>query len=84
MKTIDDVRNFWDASPCNSDLSQAEERKKYFEEISQNRYGRRDWHVPTVARFDAFKGKDVLEVGCGIAPDGFEFARNGARYSGWT
>jgi ubiquinone/menaquinone biosynthesis C-methylase UbiE len=55
---------------------------RYFEEISRKRFGGREWHVPQVAAFDAFRGKDVLEVGCGIATDGLEFARNGARYSG--
>ena len=39
------------------------------------RFGGREWHVPTVAAFDAFRGKDVLEVGCGIATDGLEFAK---------
>jgi len=80
--SVETVRDFWNASPCQTHLSQAEDRKEYFEEISRKRFGGREWHVPTVAAFDAFRGKDVLEVGCGIATDGLEFAKNGARYTG--
>jgi ubiquinone/menaquinone biosynthesis C-methylase UbiE len=79
---IADVRNYWNANPCNADLSQQKDRRRYFEEISQRRFQRREWHVPIVARFDSFRGKDVLEIGCGIATDGLEFARNGANYVG--
>jgi len=79
---IDDVRAFWNANPCNSELSHSEERLRYFQEISERRYGRREWHVPIVAKFDTFRGKDVLEIGCGMGTDGFEFARNGANYVG--
>ena len=79
---IDDVRTFWDNGPCQSKLSSAEDRRRYFQEIADRRYGRREWHVPTVAKFDSFQGKEVLEIGCGIATDGFEFAKHGAIYTG--
>ncbi len=83
MKTsVDEVRDFWNAGPCQSNLSHSDERLRYFQEISDRRYGIREWHVPTVAQFGSFRGKDVLEVGCGIATDGLEFAKNGANYVG--
>src|SRR6266480_5733342 len=80
--TITEVKGFWDANPCQSGLSSEENRRAYFEEIARKRYQGREWHVPVVAGFTAFREKDVLEVGCGIATDGIEFARNGANYVG--
>jgi ubiquinone/menaquinone biosynthesis C-methylase UbiE len=80
--TITDVEGFWNANPCQSHLSSEQDRRRYFEDITRKRYQGREWHLPTVAQFTAFRGKDVLEVGCSIATDGLEFARNGARYVG--
>jgi ubiquinone/menaquinone biosynthesis C-methylase UbiE len=80
--SLDDVRAFWDSNPCQARLSRLVDRRCYFEEISSKRYGGREWHVPIVAKFEAFQGKDVLEIGCGIATDGLEFARRGAAYVG--
>jgi ubiquinone/menaquinone biosynthesis C-methylase UbiE len=79
---ISNIKTFWDSSPCQSDLSQAKDRRRYFEEISWKRFHGREWHVPTVARFDAFRGRTVVEIGCGVGTDGIEFARNGANYIG--
>src|SRR5256886_11776705 len=80
--SIADVKGFWNANPCQSHLSQEADRRRYFEEISQKRFQGREWHVPTVAKFDSFRGKDVLEIGCGVGTDGIEFAKNGANYIG--
>jgi ubiquinone/menaquinone biosynthesis C-methylase UbiE len=80
--TITDVKGFWNANPCQSALSREANRRRYFEDISRKRFQGREWHVPAVAQFTGFAGKNVLEVGCGIGTDGFEFARNKARYVG--
>ena len=79
---VDDVRSFWNASPCQASLSQADDRRRYFSEISEKRYNGREWHVPIVAKFDAYKDKSMVEIGCSIATDGLEFAKRGAKYTG--
>lgn len=76
------VKEFWNATPCQAGLSREQERRRYFEEIATKRFGGREWHVPIIAQFDAFRGKSVLEVGCGMGTDGIEFAKNGANYIG--
>jgi ubiquinone/menaquinone biosynthesis C-methylase UbiE len=79
---VQEVRTFWNANPCQAILSRSEDRRRYFQEIAERRYGGREWHLPIVAAFGSFRGKDLLEVGCGIATDGFEFAKCGANYTG--
>ena len=79
---VKEVRSFWNASPCQASLSQADDRRRYFTEISEKRYNGREWHVPTVAKFDAYKDKSMVEIGCSIATDGLEFAKRGANYTG--
>ncbi len=79
---MDEVRTFWNGAPCQADLSDCEDRRRYFQEISDKRYKIREWHVPIVAKFKSYQGKDLLEVGCGIGTDGLEFAKGGAKYVG--
>lgn len=79
---IEDVQRFWDRQPCNIRHSnQPIGGRKYCQEVAKRRYFVEP-HIPLFAAFAAWKGKKILEVGCGIGTDGAQFAQAGAEYTG--
>ena len=81
MEDIKLVEEFWSNHPCGSDTGASKKRKEYFKEIERYRYSTIR-SIMKDARFQAFRGKKVLEVGCGVGTDGRQFANNGAIYTG--
>jgi ubiquinone/menaquinone biosynthesis C-methylase UbiE len=76
--TIDDVRQYWNSRPCNIRHSRAEiGTRRYFDEVEARKYFVEP-HIPEFAQFERWRGKKVLEIGCGIGTDSINFARHGA------
>lgn len=77
------VKAFWEENPCGAgDVSFLEEgSREFFDAIERNRYEGGDF-MPGLTRFDQWKGKRILEIGCGLGTDLLQFAKAGAEVFG--
>jgi SAM-dependent methyltransferase len=75
---IDDLRAYWDAQPCNANHSNAEPSSlEYFEQVRRRKYFVEP-HIPDFAQFQRWRGKRVLDLGCGLGTMAVDFALAGA------
>ncbi len=76
--SVDAVQSYWDKRPCNVRHSpKPVGTEEYFNEVEWRKYFVEP-HIPVFAEFERWRGKKVLEIGCGIGTDTINFARHGA------
>jgi SAM-dependent methyltransferase len=77
------VQKFWNEQPCGAALAggAAPGTPEFFQRTQLARFQNEPF-IREFARFEQWRGKKVLEVGCGIGVDHSMFARHGAQIVG--
>ena len=76
------VRDYWNSHIHDLDISSSVPgSKEFFADLDQYHFEKLH-HLPRLIDFGAYRGKKVLDVGCGAGTDLVRFAKGGAIVSG--
>ena len=82
VSAIADVRAYWDAHIHDLEITRHPVGSRgFFDDLDQYHFEKLH-HLPRLIDFNAYRGKSVLDVGCGAGTDLVRFAKGGALVTG--